>query len=188
MYKTVQDFLRLESAGGLVLMAASVVAMVVANSPLAPQYLAALQVPFAISIGEVGLAKPIYLWVNDGLMAVFFFLVGMELKREIVEGHLSSLRAAALPGIAAIGGMALPAVLYSVFAGADPVAMRGWAIPAATDIAFALGVLSLIRPKVPTALKALLLSIAIFDDLGAIVIIALFYCQDSLEMSPALTR
>ena len=178
MYKALQDFLRLESAGGLVLMAASVVAMIVANSPLAPQYLAALQVPFAISVGDIGLAKPIYLWVNDGLMAVFFFLVGMELKREIVEGHLSSLRAAALPGIAAIGGMALPALFYSVIAGADPVAMRGWAIPAATDIAFALGVLSLIRPKVPTALKALLLSIAIFDDLGAVVIIALFYTAE----------
>lgn len=159
-------------------MAASVVAMVVANSPLAPYYLAALQVPFAISIGDLGIAKPVYLWVNDGLMAVFFFLVGMELKREVVEGHLSNLRAAALPGIAAIGGMAVPALIYVAIAGAEPVAQRGWAIPAATDIAFALGVLSLIRPKVPTALKALLLSIAIFDDLGAIVIIALFYTAE----------
>ena len=173
--KPLHDFLRLEAAGGLVLMVAAVLAMVVANSPLADYYAALLDIPLEIRIGTFGIAKPLLLWINDGLMAVFFFLVGMELKREVVEGHLSSLRRASLPAFAAVGGMLGPAVFYSAFNWGDPVAMKGWAIPTATDIAFSLGVLSLLGKRVPTALKAFLLSVAIFDDLGAIVVIALFY-------------
>jgi NhaA family Na+:H+ antiporter len=176
--KPLHDFLRLEAAGGLVLMVAAVLAMVVANSPLADYYAALLDIPLEIRIGTFGIAKPLLLWINDGLMAVFFFLVGMELKREVVEGHLSSLRRASLPAFAAVGGMLGPAVFYSAFNWGDPVAMKGWAIPTATDIAFSLGVLSLLGKRVPTALKAFLLSVAIFDDLGAIVVIALFYTAE----------
>jgi len=170
-----QKFLRLESAGGLILMGAAAVAMVVANSPLAPRYAAFLDLPFEIRLGAFALAKPLLLWINDGLMAVFFFLVGLELKREVAEGHLSSLSRASLPAVAAAGGMLAPALFYTAFNTGDDIAMRGWAIPTATDIAFALGVLSLLGPRVPAALKAFLLSVAIFDDLGAIVVIAVFY-------------
>jgi NhaA family Na+:H+ antiporter len=159
-------------------MAAGVLAMVVANSPLASYYAALLDLPMEIRIGKFGIAKPLLLWINDGLMAVFFFLVGMELKREVVEGHLSSLRRVSLPVFAAVGGMLAPAAIYASFNWNDPVAMTGWAIPSATDIAFALGVLSLLGERVPIALKAFLLSVAIFDDLGAIVVIALFYTAE----------
>jgi NhaA family Na+:H+ antiporter len=177
-----QDFLRLEAAGGLLLMAAAALAMVVANSPLAGAYTAFLELPVEARIGAVGIAKPMVLFINDGLMAVFFLLVGLELKRELLEGHLSSLRDAALPAIAAVGGMAAPAAIYAWLNWGDPAAMRGWAIPAATDIAFALGVLMLLGDRVPAALKAFLLSVAIFDDIGAIIIIAAFY---TASLSPA---
>jgi len=173
--KALQDFVRLEAAGGLTLMAAAVVAMIAANSPLAPRYESLLTLPVEFRFGDFKLAKPLLLWINDGLMAVFFFLVGMELKREVLQGHLSSLRTAALPLVAAVGGMAAPAVVYVLLNRGDAVAMNGWAVPTATDIAFALGVLSLLGPRVPTALKAFLLSVAIFDDLGAILVIAFFY-------------
>jgi len=176
--KSLQEFLRLESAGGLVLMAATVLAMVVANSPLDRYYAAVLDVPLEIRIGAFGIGKPLLLWINDGLMAVFFLLVGMELKREVAEGHLSSLRGATLPAFAALGGMIVPAVIYAVINRGDSIALKGWAIPAATDIAFALGVLSLLGNRVPPALKAFLLSVAIFDDLGAIIVIALFYSTE----------
>jgi len=178
LLKPLHDFLHLESSGGLILMVAAALALVIANSPLAVHYAALLQLPLEIKIGTFGIAKPLLLWINDGLMAVFFFLVGMELKREVVEGHLSSLRRASLPAFAALGGMLAPAVFYSVLNWGDPIAMRGWAIPSATDIAFALGVLSLLGKRVPTALKAFLLSVAIFDDLGAIVVIAAFYTAE----------
>ena len=173
--KPLRDFLRLEATGGLFLMVTAVLALVVANSPLAIYYAALLDIPLEIRIGTFGIAKPLLLWINDGLMAVFFFLIGMELKREVVEGHLSSLRRASLPAFAAVGGMVAPAAFYAAFNWGDAVAMRGWAIPTATDIAFALGVLSLLGKRVPAALKAFLLSVAIFDDLGAIIVIALFY-------------
>lgn len=173
-----KEFLRLESAGGLLLMGASVLALVIANSPLADAYQRVLDLPVEVRAGALGIAKPLLLWVNDGLMAVFFLLVGMELKREVVEGHLSDLRSATLPALAALGGMAGPAAIYVALNRHDPVALGGWAIPAATDIAFALGVLSLLGSRVPPALKAFLLSVAIFDDLGAIVIIALFYTAE----------
>ncbi|MEO6444040.1 MAG: Na+/H+ antiporter NhaA [Gemmatimonadaceae bacterium] len=186
MIQPLVDFLRLEAAGGLVLMASAVLALVVANSPLAVYYAALLDVPLSVSVGSLGIAKPLLLWINDGLMAVFFFLVGMELKREVLEGHLSSVRQATLPAFAAVGGMLLPASLYAAFNWNDAVAMNGWAIPTATDIAFALGVLSLLGNRVPTALKALLLSVAIFDDLGAIIVIALFYTAQLSTLSLAV--
>jgi NhaA family Na+:H+ antiporter len=180
-FASLQDFLRLEAAGGLLLMGAAVLAMVVANSPLAGMYDALVNLPLEIRAGPLHIAKPLLLWINDGLMAVFFLLVGLELKRELLQGHLSSRRDASLPAIAAIGGMAVPAAIYAWLNWDDPAAMRGWAIPSATDIAFALGVLLLVGKRVPAALKAFLLSVAIFDDLGAIIIIAIFYAA---ELSP----
>lgn len=171
----VRALFRSEPAGGLVLMAATAVALLVANSPLAVVQTALLDLPMVVKVGTFGIDKPLLLWINDGLMAVFFLAVGLELKREIVEGHLSSVRRAVLPALAAFGGMAVPAAVYAACNWRDAEALRGWAIPAATDIAFALGVLSLLGSRVPVAIKALLLSVAIFDDLGAIVIIAVFH-------------
>ncbi len=159
-------------------MAAAALAMIVANSPLSTYYELLLELPVEIRVGTFEIDKPLLLWINDGLMAVFFFLIGLELKREVLQGHLSSLRAASLPAFAAVGGMAAPAAIYAAFNWGDPIAMAGWAIPAATDIAFALGVLALLGDRVPPALKAFLLSLAIFDDIGAIVVIALFYTAD----------
>ena len=178
MVRHLHEFLRLESSGGLVLMAAAVVALIAANSPVGPAYGDFLQVPLVVRFGSAGIEKPLLLWINDGLMAVFFLLVGLELKREVLEGHLSSVRQALLPGFAAAGGMAVPALIYAALNWGDPIAMKGWAIPAATDIAFALGILSLLGDRVPQALKAFLLSVAIFDDLGAIIIIAAFYSAE----------
>ncbi len=178
-----QDFLRLEAAGGLILMASAVLALIVANSPLAVYYARLLDLPFAVSIGTLEIAKPLLLWIHDGLMAVFFFHIGLELKREVLDGDLSSLRQASLPAFAAVGGMLVPAALYAAFNWTDPVAMNGWAIPTATDIAFALGVLSLLGGRVSTALKAFLLSVAIFDDLGAIIVIAVFYTASLSSLS-----
>lgn len=175
LLRPLQEFLRLEAAGGLILMAAAVLAMIVANSPLKDVYNGFLATPFTIQLGDAGISKAVILWINDGLMAVFFLLIGMELKREMAEGHLSTLRRAALPAFAAVGGMIAPALIFVAFNRNDPIALQGWAIPAATDIAFALGVLSLLGPRVPAVLKAFLLSVAIFDDLGVIVVIALFY-------------
>jgi NhaA family Na+:H+ antiporter len=178
---SLQNFLQLEAAGGVLLMIAAVLALLVANSPLAAAYGAFLDLPVQFGFDSFLLAKPLLLWINDGLMAVFFLLVGMELKRELLEGHLSSWRRASLPAIAAVGGMLVPALFYIALNRGDVAALRGWAIPTATDIAFALGVLALLGSRVPTALKAFLLSIAIFDDLGAIVVIAVFYTA-SLSM------
>ncbi|TCO79237.1 sodium/proton antiporter (NhaA family) [Plasticicumulans lactativorans] len=178
MLNAIREFTKLEAAGGIVLFAAAVLAMVVANSPLAPLYDLFISLPVAVRVGPLEIAKPLLLWVNDGLMAVFFFLVGLELKREVLEGELSELGQIALPALAALGGMVAPALIYVAFNVGDPVSLGGWAIPAATDIAFALGILALLGERVPTALKVFLVSIAIFDDLGAIVIIALFYTSD----------
>jgi NhaA family Na+:H+ antiporter len=175
MLRAIKDFLKLEAAGGIVLVIAAVLAMVVANSPLAGWYDQLIEMPMKIQIGPLLLAKPLLLWINDGLMAIFFLLVGLELKREVLEGELSETRKIVLPAFGAVGGMAVPALIYVAFNHGDPVGMRGWAIPAATDIAFALGVLALLGSRVPTALKVFLVSVAIFDDIGAIVIIALFY-------------
>jgi NhaA family Na+:H+ antiporter len=163
-------FLDSEAAGGLVLMAAAALALVVANTPLAPAYFAALH-------AYVGPLSVLH-WTNDALMAVFFLLVGLEIKRELLDGQLSTWPRRALPGIAAAGGMAVPALIYAAFNWNDPHTLRGWAIPSATDIAFALGVLSLLGPRVPTSLKVFLAALAILDDLGAVAIIAVFYAGD----------
>ena len=170
-----RDFLQKESAGGIVLILAAALALAVANSPLTGAYFALLDIPVVVAFGTFVIDKPLLLWINDGLMAVFFFLVGLEVKREILEGQLSSWNKASLPLIAAIGGMAIPALVFLGLNLDSPENIRGWAIPAATDIAFALGILSLLGPRVPVALKALLLAIAVIDDIGAIAIIALFY-------------
>ncbi|MCM8557764.1 Na+/H+ antiporter NhaA [Sphingomicrobium sediminis] len=172
-----RDFLQKESAGGILLMGAALLAVVVANSPLAPLYRDWLALPVVAGIGGAVIDKPLILWINDGLMAVFFFLVGLEVKREILTGQLSSWRKASLPLIMAIGGMALPAAIFAALNWGDPETLRGWAIPAATDIAFALGVLALLGSRVPVALKATLLAVAVIDDIGAITVIALFYTE-----------
>jgi NhaA family Na+:H+ antiporter len=175
VYTGIREFLRMEAAGGIVLGVATVLALIASNSGLAGLYALFLDLPVELRIGQLQIAKPLLLWINDGLMAIFFLLVGLEIKRELVEGELSSLRQAALPAIAAVGGMAVPALIYVLCNLTDPTALRGWAIPAATDIAFAVGVLSLLGARVPIGLKVFLLALAIFDDLGAIVIIAIFY-------------
>lgn len=167
-----------DAAPGILLVIAAALAMVIANSPLQTFYSHFLAIPAITSIGSFVIEKPLLLWINDGLMAVFFFLIGLEVKREMIEGHLSSRSQLVLPLTAAVGGIAVPALIYWAMNGADPIAARGWAIPAATDIAFALGVYGLIGNRLPASLKLFLLSVAIFDDIGAIVIIALFYSQE----------
>ena len=181
----IRDFIRLESASGILLLAAAIIAMLVANSPLADLYSALLDTTVAFQIGALSIDKPLLLWVNDGLMAVFFFLVGLEIKREIMEGELSSFSQVVLPGMGALGGMAVPAAIYIWMNWGDPVALDGWAIPVATDIAFALALLGVFGARAPTSLKIFLLTLAIFDDLAAIVIIALFYSGD-LSLSALL--
>ncbi len=171
----VTRFFKLESASGIILMFAAVLALVCANSPLQNYYALLLDTPVEVRVGGFGIAKPLLLWINDGLMAIFFLLIGLELKRELIEGELSSWHNVVLPGVGAIGGMALPALVYIYFNRDDSTALAGWAIPAATDIAFALGVLSLLGSRVPASIKIFLTSLAIFDDIGAIVIIAVFY-------------
>jgi len=174
----VRDFMKLESAGGILLLAASVIAMLVANSPWAALYESLLDTTVAIQVAALSINKPLLLWINDGFMAVFFFLIGLEIKREVMEGELSSLSQIILPGMGALGGMVVPAAIYVWLNWGDPIALDGWAIPVATDIAFALALLSIFGNRVPTVLKVFLLTLAIFDDLAAIVIIALFYSGD----------
>ena len=160
-------------------MAATVLAMLFANSSLRPFYDFFLDTPFEVRLGRnIHIAKPLLLWINDGLMAVFFFLIGLEVKREVLVGQLSSREQITLPAIAAFGGMLCPAIVYVLINAGDAVALNGWAIPAATDIAFALGILALLGDRVPSSLKIFLLALAIMDDLGAIVIIAIFYSGD----------
>jgi len=169
------NFFRQESASGILLVGTALLAILLANSPLDPYYMLLIDTPVSIQVGAFEIAKPLLLWVNDGLMAVFFLLVGLELKREFLEGELSNAKKIVLPGLGAVGGMAVPAAIYIALNYQDAAALQGWAIPAATDIAFALGVLSLLGSRVPTSLKVFLTSLAIFDDVGAIVIIAIFY-------------
>jgi len=176
--EAIRDFMRMESAGGAVLIGAAVIAMLIANSPFSSISDRLLDTPVAIQVGELLISKPLLLWINDGLMAIFFFLIGLEIKREIVEGELSSPAQVVLPGLGAVGGMVVPAAIYVWFNHGDAVAMEGWAIPVATDIAFALGLLSMFGKRVPTPLKVFLLTLAIFDDLAAIVIIAVFYTEN----------
>lgn len=170
-----QKFLRMESASGILLMFATVLAMVLANSPARSLYESLLEIPLQVRAGDLNIEKPLLLWINDGLMAVFFFLIGLELKRELLIGELSRPNQLILPGLGALGGMAFPALVYVMLNRGDSVALQGWAIPAATDIAFALGILSLLGSRVPLSLKVFLVSLAIVDDIGAILIIAIFY-------------
>ena len=171
-------FSRSETSSGLLLIFSAIAAMIAANSVLAGIYEGALGGYLSVEIAGEGLSKPLILWINDGLMAIFFFLIGLELKKELLEGKLKNPRDVLLPGMAAIGGMVLPAVVYVYFNMSDPEAIRGWAIPAATDIAFALGILALVGSRAPASLKVFLLTLAILDDMGAILIIALFYTAD----------
>ncbi len=173
--KIIDEFIKRESTAGLLLIIVTVFALILQNSPLSGWYEGFLHTPVEIRFGALQIAKPLLLWVNDGLMAIFFFLIGLEVKREVLEGHLSSIRQAALPGIAALGGMVVPALVFITFNKGESFAMNGWAIPTATDIAFALGILSLLGRRIPVSLKIFLMALAIIDDLGAIIIIALFY-------------
>lgn len=182
----IKSFFELEAAGGIVLALSAVLAMIVANSPLYDLYNAFIHAPVVVQIGGFEIAKDAHHWINDGLMAVFFFLVGLELKREALIGELSDVKQIILPALCAVGGMAAPALVYTLLNQGDAEAMKGWAIPTATDIAFAIGVLSLLGNKVPNALKVFLVSIAIFDDLGAIIIIALFYTSELSMISLGL--
>ena len=181
----IEEFIKKESSSGILLIFATIFALFLSNSFLAPLYESFLHIPVEIRIGVLHLDKSLYHWVNDGLMAIFFLLIGLEVKRELLEGHLSTVKQAVLPGIAAIGGMVVPALVYVVFntSQGDPLAMRGWAIPTATDIAFALGILSMLGSRVPVSLKLFLMALAIIDDLGAIIIIALFYTADLSTLS-----
>jgi Na+:H+ antiporter, NhaA family len=174
----IRIFMRLESASGLVLLAAAILALIASNTDLDRYYDLVLALPVEIRIGALDLDKPLLLWINDGLMALFFLVIGCEIKRELIEGELSSWRKAALPAIAAAGGMLVPALIYVAINRGDPTALLGWAIPAATDIAFAFAVISLLGKRVPPSLRIFLLALAIIDDLGAIVIIAIFYTSD----------
>ena len=173
-----REFLKLESASGILLVVAGALAMVAANTPLADRYEALLATHFMVQFGEHALDKPLVVWVNDLLMAIFFLLVGLEIKREAVTGELADASRVALPAVAALGGMIVPAGIYAAINWHDPVGIAGWAIPSATDIAFALGVLALFGERVPVGLKIFLMTLAVLDDLGAIVIIALFYTSD----------
>ncbi|MCK0069581.1 Na+/H+ antiporter NhaA [Kordiimonas laminariae] len=170
-----KQFIQQEAAGGILLIIAALLAIILANSPFSSFYSLLIDTPVEVRVGALEIAKPLLLWVNDGLMAIFFLLVGLELKRELLIGELSKPGSIILPGIGAVGGMLIPAAIYIWFNMDDPVALKGWAIPAATDIAFALGILSLLGNRVPVTIKIFLTSLAIFDDIGAILIIALFY-------------
>lgn len=178
MFSPIRGFLKLESSSGILLVGAAVFALVCANTPLEKFYGELIRLPVAVRVGQLEIAKPLLLWINDGLMAVFFFLVGLELKREILDGELSEWRKVILPAIGALGGMAVPALLYVAINAGNAGALRGWAIPTATDIAFALGVLALLGSRVSTGLKVFLVSLAIFDDIAAILVIAFFYTAD----------
>lgn len=175
----VRRYIKKESTSGLILIAVTILALILRNSVFSEFYTTFLQTQIEFKVGEIlDINKPLILWINDGLMAMFFLLIGLEIKRELIAGHLSTPRKVALPAIAALGGMLVPASIYVAFNFGDEFALQGWAIPTATDIAFALGILSLLGKRIPVSLKIFLMALAIFDDLGAILIIALFYTND----------
>lgn len=178
IHRDFTDFFQQESASGILLLIAAVAALAIVNSPLAPVYDNLFQLPIQIRVGALDIHKPLLLWINDGLMAIFFLLVGLELKREFLDGELSSPARALLPVFGAVGGMAVPALIFVFVNQGDPVALRGWAVPTATDIAFAVSVLALFGTRVPSGLKMFLLLLAIVDDLGAILIIAIFFSAE----------
>lgn len=179
----IDAFIKKESSSGIILIVATILALLLSNTFMAPLYEAFLHIPVEIRVGPLHLQKHLYHWVNDGLMAIFFLLIGLEVKRELLEGHLSSLSKIALPGIAAIGGMIVPAAIYLFLNQNNSIAIKGWAIPTATDIAFALAILSLLGNRVPASLKIFLMALAIMDDLGAIIIIAIFYTTELSALS-----
>jgi len=181
--KIIDNFIKKESSAGILLIVVTILALLLQNSILTDFYTSFLHTHVEIRFGDLQIAKPLLLWVNDGLMAIFFFLIGLEVKREILEGHLSSIQQVALPAIAAFGGMLVPALVFVAFNQSEPFALNGWAIPTATDIAFALGILSLLGSRVPLSLKIFLMALAIIDDLGAIIIIALFYTSELSTVS-----
>lgn len=172
-----KDWSRSQQVAGLTTLAAMLLAVLLDNSPARAWYDLVHHLPVSVRVGEFAIDKPLILWINDGLMVFFFLLIALELKREILEGQLATPKAIATPGFAALGGMAVPALIYTAFNAGDPVAMRGWAIPAATDTVLALTVLTLLGARVPVSLKVFLTALAIFDDLGAILVIALFYTE-----------
>ena len=176
--KALAEFMKLESAGGVLLLITAIMALIIANSPLNEFYKGLIGTPVSVQVGSLIIAKPLLLWINDGLMAIFFFLIGLEIKREVLDGQLSNPANIVLPGLGAIGGMLVPAAIYFMFNSGDQVAIDGWAIPVATDIAFALALLSVFGSRVPVGLKVFLLTLAILDDLAAILIIAIFYSGD----------
>nr|WP_218646535.1 Na+/H+ antiporter NhaA [Pseudomonas umsongensis] len=186
MRSTFTRFFQLEAASGLLLIAAAILALIINNSPLSWLYNGLLETPVVAQIGALKIAKPLLLWINDGLMAMFFLLIGLEVKREVLDGQLSKPSQIVLPGAAAIGGMVVPALIYWFLNRDNPPALNGWAIPTATDIAFALGVLALLGKRVPVSLKLFLMTLAIIDDLGAIIIIAIFYSGELSTLSLAL--
>lgn len=183
MVKKIQSALHHEATGGFLLAGAALIALLFANLPIHYLYQNFLEIPVTVQLGEFIIAKPLLLWINDGLMALFFLYVGLEIKREILEGNLSSKEQIILPAIAAVAGIAFPALIYAYINKENPIALNGWAIPSATDIAFAIGIFAIFGSRLPISLKLFLLSVAIFDDIGAIVIIAIFYSQDISTLS-----
>tara|TARA_R100000789_G_scaffold42925_1_gene44419 strand:+ start:608 stop:1747 length:1140 start_codon:yes stop_codon:yes gene_type:complete len=168
----------LDRISGVLILSAIILALVAANSPLSDLYAAIHHAPIRFGFLPYQIEEPLIVWINQGLMTIFFVLVGVEIKHELLEGHLSNLRRASLPAFAALGGMGVPALIYVAFTASDGEALRGWAIPMATDIALALALLSLLGPRIPVALKVFLMALAIFDDLGAVAIIAVFYGEE----------
>jgi NhaA family Na+:H+ antiporter len=173
--KYIRKFLQLEASSGIILFIAAFIAICIDNSRFSSLYENLIALPLKIGFGDLSLSKHLQEWINDGLMTIFFLLVGLEIKREILEGELNSRTKVMLPLLAALGGMLFPALIFWAFNHSDPISMRGWAIPTATDIAFSLGILSLLGSRIPLSLKAFLAALAIFDDLGAIIVIAIFY-------------
>jgi Na+:H+ antiporter, NhaA family len=184
--RVIYNFMHLEASGGIALFIMAVLALVLDNSPLDVYYHQFFNTHFSIQFGNYVLSKPVLLWINDGFMTIFFLLVGLEIKRELFEGELNSFSKAILPAIAALGGMVVPALIYIVLNLGNTEALRGWAIPTATDIAFSLGILSLLGRSVPPSLKIFLMALAIFDDIGAVIVIAIFYTHDISLLSLSL--
>ncbi len=176
--RSFREFIRLESSAGIILFFAAILALIIDNTPLHVYYHSFIDSDITLRFRSFALEKPLLLWINDGFMAIFFLLVGLEIKRELIEGELRTVSKALLPGIAALGGMVVPALFYLACTYEDPVAVHGWAIPMATDIAFSLGILALLGKRVPLQLKVFLTALAIFDDLGAIIVIAIFYTSN----------
>lgn len=184
--RVIHHFMHLEASSGIALFIMAILALLVDNSPLSVYYHQFFNTIFSVQFGNYTLAKPFLLWINDGFMTVFFLLVGLEIKRELFEGELNTLPKAILPAIAAFGGMLTPALIYILFNLGDFEAMRGWAIPTATDIAFSLGILALLGKRIPPSLKVFLMALAIFDDIGAVIVIAIFYTHDISMLSLSL--